>query len=142
MKTIVNTKALLLDSTGNMLILYRSDTHPTRAGRADLPGGQVDFGEDIGQALVREITEETGLSVLLSDLQPIYGGAEVYENDNRVRMLYIGHLPTEKPAIQLSREHSRSAWIPISELEQLETEYHSFYQDALHYIREHNLVKV
>jgi 8-oxo-dGTP diphosphatase len=141
MKTIAIAKALMLDSAGSMLILRRSDTHPTLALHADLPGGQVDEGEDIGQALVREVKEEIGMTITLSELTPVYGGAEVHNDENRVRLLYIVRLDDVRPAVTLSWEHSQAEWLPTSKMAEIENEYHSFYHDALRYIRENNILE-
>lgn len=53
--------ALIFDQgTGRILGVSRKDNHSDFG----LPGGKVDEGENFIQALVREVKEETGLSVL------------------------------------------------------------------------------
>ncbi len=42
-------------------LVFRSFTRPNRG--VQLPGGRIERGEDIGQTVVREIREETGLEV-------------------------------------------------------------------------------
>jgi 8-oxo-dGTP diphosphatase len=140
MKTLVVVKALLLDDAGNMLVLRRSGTHPTLAHFPDLPGGIVDPGEDLGEALVREIREEAGLEVSVHTLHPLYAGTEAYGGKNRLRILYVGRLSGEKPQIAISWEHEAAEWLPLSDMAEIEREHHSFYKEALHAIRTNNLL--
>ena len=53
--------AFILNSRGQLLTLRRSKA-PAK-GTLDLPGGFVDIGENINEALMREVKEETGLIV-------------------------------------------------------------------------------
>jgi len=54
--------AFILNSRGQLLTLRRSKA-PAK-GTLDLPGGFVDIGENINEALMREVKEETGLDVI------------------------------------------------------------------------------
>ncbi|MEJ2855250.1 MULTISPECIES: NUDIX hydrolase [unclassified Saccharothrix] len=49
------------DSNGRLLLVRRAN--PPGEGRWSVPGGRVEPGEDDHAALIREIREETGLSV-------------------------------------------------------------------------------
>jgi ADP-ribose pyrophosphatase YjhB (NUDIX family) len=53
--------AVITDPAGRLLLIRRG--HEPGAGLWSLPGGRVEEGETDEQALVRELREETGLSV-------------------------------------------------------------------------------
>jgi ADP-ribose pyrophosphatase YjhB (NUDIX family) len=53
--------AIITDDRGRLLLIKRG--HEPDAGLWSLPGGRVEPGETDEQAVVREIREETGLSV-------------------------------------------------------------------------------
>ena len=50
--------AVIFDRRGRLLLQQRSD-----GGQWGLPGGSVEIGESVGDAVVREVREETGLAV-------------------------------------------------------------------------------
>jgi 8-oxo-dGTP diphosphatase len=54
--------AIVRDGAGRLLLIKRG--HDPEAGKWSLPGGRVEPGETDAQALVREMREETGLTVL------------------------------------------------------------------------------
>lgn len=51
---------------GRLLLVRRAN--PPAAGTWTLPGGRVEPGEDDATAVVREVAEETGLTVVVGDL--------------------------------------------------------------------------
>jgi 8-oxo-dGTP diphosphatase len=99
-----------------LLLLRRIPDFP---GSWELPGGSVEAGELLEQALVREIREETGLSVDVG--RPF--SASLFEaagpEGKPVTVVAIEYLCTvESPGtIRLSpTEHDRFAWIRAHEL--------------------------
>ncbi|PFG09797.1 8-oxo-dGTPase [Marinobacter sp. LV10MA510-1] len=67
---------------GRVLIARRPE-HAHQGGLLEFPGGKVEPGESVQQALVREIAEETGLRLIESALQPVIGIQHDY-GDKRV----------------------------------------------------------
>jgi ADP-ribose pyrophosphatase YjhB (NUDIX family) len=54
--------AVILDGSGRLLLIRRG--HEPHAGLWSLPGGRVEAGETLEQAVRREVLEETGLLVV------------------------------------------------------------------------------
>lgn len=72
--------AVLLDGDGRLLLIRRG--HDPHAGLWSLPGGRVEDGETPGQAVRREVLEETGLTVAVGAVVGrvrIPAGAVVYD---------------------------------------------------------------
>lgn len=60
-KIRVSQRAILFNKNGNILTIRRTETAPSRPLHWDLPGGNLEFGEDTRNGIFREIKEETGL---------------------------------------------------------------------------------
>lgn len=58
---------MIFDDDGRVLLQQRTDN-----GRWGLPGGAVEFGESVLEALHREVREETGLTVEVGQLIGVY----------------------------------------------------------------------
>ena len=59
--------AVIFDEDGRVLLQQRTDN-----GRWGLPGGAVEFGESILEALHREVMEETGLTIEIRRVIGVY----------------------------------------------------------------------
>ena len=70
-KKVVRVKALILNSKGNILLVYNNNTY-------QFPGGHVDEDEEIDECMKREIREEVGIDVEVDDP---FLSIETYDND-------------------------------------------------------------
>jgi 8-oxo-dGTP diphosphatase len=58
--------ALVYDEAGRLLVIQRR--YDPGAGLWSIPGGRIEPGESDSEALIREVAEETGLTVTVGDL--------------------------------------------------------------------------
>ena len=105
MKTVV--KALIYDESDNILILIRSNTHPHYANEDDLPGGELEGTENPIDSVIREIFEETGLTV---DQLNTHEVLKLCIDINTRHILFICRIPGTRPNVDLSWEHSSYKW--------------------------------
>jgi len=79
--------ALMTNEAGEILLQRRSDN-----GEWTIPGGAIEPGEEPGEAIIREVCEETGLDVIPERLVGVYGGeAHIakYPNGDEVAMIAL-----------------------------------------------------
>jgi 8-oxo-dGTP diphosphatase len=84
MRRVLCAGAVVTDAAGRLLLIQRG--HEPEAGLWSLPGGRLEPGETAEQAMIREVREETGLTVqpvrLLGEVeQPGLAGAVVVISD-------------------------------------------------------------
>ncbi len=79
--------AVLVEREGKILLVRRVN-EPQR-GKWSLPAGFIDAGEDPKEAAVREVFEETGLQVRVTDLLDVIAGRE-YPKGADIVILYSG----------------------------------------------------
>ena len=126
-------KVLLFDDEGSVLVLIRNSTHPNFPNHLDFPGGEVEPGEQAPQAVVREVKEETGISITLDNLRLVH--KKLIDNQ-LIHMLYEAHLKVSKPFIRLSWEHVGSKWMSLENLQSLPvfTNVDKYYLTVLGYL--------
>ena len=64
---VVAVSAFVQDERGRLLMIRRTDND-----LYSIPGGAQDVGETIGQAVIREVKEETGIDVEPTDIIGVY----------------------------------------------------------------------
>ncbi|HET9721907.1 MAG TPA: NUDIX hydrolase [Candidatus Saccharimonadales bacterium] len=139
METYQTAKAILLRKTGQVLLLRRSNTHPTEALMYDLSGGIVEPDEAADVALAREIFEETGLKVEPHKLSLVFTRTDERKDKIAFRLVYAALIDNEKLAVKLSWEHDKSVWLePKAAIEKLVPG--KYTQDGLRFALEHSLL--
>ena len=79
--------AALIDADGRVLIQQRPQG-TQMAGLWEFPGGKIDLGETPEIALQRELHEELGIGVEISDLKPIAFASEALGGRHLLLLLY------------------------------------------------------
>ena len=98
-----------LEHEGNILLLHRQD-HKPEGDTWGVPAGKVDSDEDIYEATVREIREETGISLKKEQLTH---GYKLYVRYPKYDFFYhIFHVTlSKKPIVSInSHEHKTYTW--------------------------------
>ncbi len=111
-KTIFMNMCMVCDSNGNVLAL---DKVGTGYSWTTFPGGHVELSESFTDAVIREIKEETGLTIHNPKLEGIY---HWFRNDiHNIGYLYKAN---EFEGKLKSSEEGSVYWIPLEEYAQKE----------------------
>jgi 8-oxo-dGTP diphosphatase len=91
-----------------------------------LPGGGLDHGEDPRDAVLREISEETGLAAMVGDTARVYSAhlPGVWREGRRVdahalRIVYDGWVPVDSPephVVEVDGSTVEAAWKPVADV--------------------------
>lgn len=114
-KMVVVVKGVIL-LEGRVLIVKRAADDEVGNNTWETVGGKMEFGEDIEAALIREINEETGLTVTVDKI--LY--ATTFKTDPTRQIILLAYLcHSESHDIKLSAEHSDFKWATKEQLELL-----------------------
>lgn len=106
---IFTTLCMLTDGNGNILVEDRKD--PDWPGIC-FPGGHVEPGESFTEAAVREMREETGLTVL----DPRLCGVKQFQTKNNARYVVFFYKATQWTGTIQSSDEGEVFWISKKEL--------------------------
>ena len=106
---IFTTLCMLTDGNGNILVEDRKD--PDWPGIC-FPGGHVEPGESFTEAAVREMREETGLTVL----DPRLCGVKQFQTKNNARYVVFFYKATQWTGTIQSSDEGDVFWISKKEL--------------------------
>jgi 8-oxo-dGTP pyrophosphatase MutT (NUDIX family) len=113
----VGVKGLIQDSRGKILLL-KDDVSQQRRNTAaywDIPGGRIDEGESVLDALKREIKERTGIAKLESYqfFTAVISNHQIPKDKQLlglILMIYVIKIPP-KSTVEISAEHSEYEWV-------------------------------
>lgn len=106
--------AFINNGKGCYLLIQRSQKSNHFADCWETPGGKMEYGEPFDLALMREVKEETGLTI---SLDGVAGVSEFELPHIRVVMLYMKAHVVEGE-ISLSEEHKDYLWLPLKKFQE------------------------
>ncbi len=111
---IVHDKA-----TNRVVLLQRSENAKFAQGMWDLPVGKSEPGEPITETAVRELYEETGITVKPESLKVahiIHGAWGVEAPNGFLTVVFAAHEWTGEPENREPRKHSQVRWVDTAAL--------------------------
>lgn len=107
---VVAVTAFVLDQRGRLLMIRRTDND-----LYSIPGGAQDVGETIGQCVIREVREETGIEVKPIDIIGVYSDPKhvIAYTDGEVRQQFSICFRAQPIGgkLQTSDESSEVHWV-------------------------------
>lgn len=104
-------KALIIKDK-KYLLLKRSVDSKFFAGQWDFPGGKIELGEKVLEALQREVLEETGLAITPGEKAGDFNHSENGQ-DIHLQVFAVEDFSGE---IKLSEDHTDFSWVAKEEL--------------------------
>ncbi len=114
----VNVVFFCHDGQGNWLLHKRSQNCRDEQGHWDCGGGQLEFGEDIEDGLLREVAEEYGCKGVISAELPIHNALRQH-NGKKTHWVSIGFIVQVDPSeAKLNEPHSMDeiGWFTFANL--------------------------
>jgi 8-oxo-dGTP diphosphatase len=106
------------DGVDKLFLPKRADTKKFLPGSYELPGGHVDFGEDIVAALKREIMEEFGMRINVGDPFFVFTYMNEVKGAQGIEVVYFASFEDPVENIKtFPEEHSGFKWASEDEFE-------------------------
>ena len=99
---------------GGSILLVRRGTPPSE-GLWSVPGGRLEWGETMAEAVHREVLEETGLDVVVGRVAGVV--ERIYEGFHYVIVDYF--VEVVGGTLQAGGDVRDARWVPVAEVEAL-----------------------
>jgi len=124
--TRVSAVGVILNQ-GRILLCRLSPKVLDGAGKFTLPGGQIDFGESPETALIREVKEETGLTVanitelldVNSEVVQVRNAEGEVRDIHAVRIIYEAEVNDSELVVESDGSTDACGWFSYEEVKQL-----------------------
>ena len=118
--TILTNLCLIEDTSTNKVVLqYRSPERYKKWSGYAFPGGHIEEGESLAESVIREIYEETGLTIT----NPKLVAVKDWPQDEGGRYIVFCYKATEFTGQLRSSEEGEVSWVEKDQLDQLDLSY-------------------
>ena len=107
---------------GKVVLQYRSPERYKKWSGYAFPGGHIEEGESLAESVIREVYEETGLTIAAPKLVAV----KDWEPDEGGRYIVFCYKATEYTGQLRSSEEGEVSWVSKDQLEKLDLSYDMF----------------
>ena len=113
----VGVGALVFDSAGRVFLARRGPAVTNEAGTWEFPGGAVEYGERLADAVCREFVEEYGMHITVERVLGVFDHILPAEQQHWVSVTFVaGHGAPDEPVIREPEKCSAIGWFELSAL--------------------------
>ena len=106
----VGVGAVIVDPDGRLFLARRGPQAKNERGLWEFPGGSVEFGETLAEALKREMREEYGIEIVVGELLDVVDHILPEEGQHWVSPSFICSILSGEPVIQEPEKCSEIGW--------------------------------
>jgi 8-oxo-dGTP diphosphatase len=112
----VGVGAIIVDDEGKVFLAKRGEKAQNERGLWEFPGGAVEFGETLRDALIREIHEEYGIAIAVDELLTVTDHILPGEKQHWVSPSYICRIVEGTPIIQEPEKCADIGWFALDNI--------------------------
>ncbi len=127
----VTTDAVIFAVEGNkkyVLLIKRG--RPPYEGMWALPGGFLDYDEELEDGVKRELEEETGLTGIELKQLKAYGGVNRDPRHRTISVVFYG-ITGQRHEVRGMDDAAEAKWFPINDLPPMAFDHEQILQDAI-----------
>lgn len=117
---------------GDLLLVRRG--HGPAAGEWSVPGGRVEAGETVAEAVVRELREETGLEGICG---PLIGWTERLDDDGHFVILDFEVTIFERQPPVAGDDAAEACWVALHEVSEM-----NLVEGLAEFLHDHGIIEV
>src|SRR5574340_1408556 len=106
----VGVGAILVNDAGQLFLARRGEKAKNERGCWEFPGGSVEFGETLADALTREMREEYGIEITVGELLDVVDHILPEEGQHWVSPTYICRIANGNPRIVEPEKCAEIGW--------------------------------
>jgi mutator protein MutT len=112
----VGVGALIIDARGRLFLSRRGSQAKNERGLWEFPGGSVEFGEKLAEALQREMREEYGIEVQVGELLDVVDHILPEEGQHWVSPAFLCTITSGEPRILEPGKCAEIGWFAPDEM--------------------------
>jgi 8-oxo-dGTP diphosphatase len=108
--------AVFTHSGGKIRVLLIKRGNEPFKGKWAIPGGFVDMDEELEDAVVRELAEETGVTGVRLEQMHTFGTVGRDPRGRQITIVYIGVATEEQTKLEAGDDADQAKWFDVEEL--------------------------
>jgi 8-oxo-dGTP diphosphatase len=118
--TGIGVGAIIADSKGRFLLAKRGSKARNERNKWEFPGGALEYGDLLEEALINEIKEELALDIEVQSLLGVFDHIIPLEHQHWVGIAYYCNVIGGKPKIMEPYKCSEIGWFSLTQIKKLD----------------------